>query len=252
MTERIYREIPLDEIEDGPNVRAHADPGLRKSIARHGVLQPITVAWHEDHFEVMYGHRRLAAARAAGLRTIPAIIEASPAELAIRQLAENLDRRSLNQMDVARGLRAALEADPRLSKQDLAARFGRKPSWVSAKLALLDLDPAIQRRVEEGKVNTRAALSTRPRANDGRGRPRVVPLPAESGSSRSIEVPIRSVQGNKPGRVTIGIDWDGRTVDLVVEAGERRQLLMLSVAEARLLGRRITQAAEALQVQVAS
>lgn len=243
-------EIPLVELEDGPNVRARADAGLRKSILEHGVLQPITVAWQGDHFEVLYGHRRLAAARAAGLKTIPAIVEPAPRALAIRQLAENLDRRGLNQMDVARGLKSALEADPDLTKEALAARFGRKPSWVSQKLALLELDPELQQRIEDGTVNAYAALKHRPRANDGRGRPQIMPLPTEEARSRSIEIPIGAQHRGKGSKLSVGIEHGSRLVDVVVEVGEQRLFLGLSITEARLIGRRITQAAEALQVAV--
>jgi ParB/RepB/Spo0J family partition protein len=240
-------EISLDEIEDGPNIR-EADAGLRRSVLEHGILQPITVAWRGGHFEVLYGHRRLAAARAARLSTIPAIVEPVPADLAIRQLVENLDRRGVNAIDQARAMRTALDADPELTGEILAKRLGRRSSWVSNRLALLNLPEWTRAKIASGALSPSVALRARPRLNDGRGRPRVVSLPDEAGRSRSLEVGIGDRMGGRHAHVSIGVDHDTGSIDLVAEAGDNRILMTLSAEEARVVGRRLTQAYEALAV----
>jgi ParB/RepB/Spo0J family partition protein len=51
-----------------------------RSILRHGVLAPIAVRRMDGRFELVFGARRLAAARHLGMATIPArIIDASDA-----------------------------------------------------------------------------------------------------------------------------------------------------------------------------
>ncbi len=47
---------------------------LAESLRQEGVLQPLLVHRVGEVFEVLDGHRRLAAARLAGLRTVPAVI----------------------------------------------------------------------------------------------------------------------------------------------------------------------------------
>jgi ParB-like chromosome segregation protein Spo0J len=58
------------------NSEASGEPSdaLVDSIRRHGVLQPLIVQEHDDEFRVLAGHRRLRAARAAGLREVPCIV----------------------------------------------------------------------------------------------------------------------------------------------------------------------------------
>lgn len=243
-------EVLLDELEDGPNVRTRADAGLRKTIEEHGVLQPITVYLHRGHFEIAFGHRRAAAARAAGLTSIPAILVPPPDDLPLRQLAENLDRKAVDPIDVARALRATLDAHPGMTQVQLGRRIGRSGYYVSTKLALLSMDAETQRRVSGGEVAEFKAQAARKASTVQvrRSRPRILELDAEQGRSRSIVVPLNSAQGaSMPARATIGVDLEVGHVDLVIEDGSGRSLMFsLSPTEAQLLGRRLTQAYQAV------
>jgi ParB/RepB/Spo0J family partition protein len=240
-------EVDLDELDDGTNVRSKADKGLRKSIEKHGVLQPITVCRRRDRFVVLYGHRRTAAARAAGLKRIPAILVAEPEALGLRQVVENIERQALNPLDVARALRAHLDANPGMTQAQLAVELGRTGFYVSRKLALLELDPAVRDRVAKGLVGETRALDARVDGGPARkSRPRILQLDAERGRSRSIVVPIQSVH-NHNGQATIGVDLEAGSVDLVIEDGSGRSLMFsLSPNEAKILGRRLTQAWQAV------
>jgi ParB/RepB/Spo0J family partition protein len=245
------QQLPLDRIDDGTNVRRKVDAALRASMAEHGLLQPITVARVAGRrYRVLYGHRRTAAARALGWETIPAIVSEAGDHLPITQVVENLDRRGLNPMEIAEALQASLDADPDLTRTDLARMLGRKLPWVSAKLALLRLPDDVQQRIRAGELNDSVAIRQRARLNDGRGHPRVISEPDEAGRSKSINVEIRgSYRGagaDRQGLFSIGVDHGERSVDLVVEQGDRRVFLTLSPEEAKLLGRRLTQAWEAV------
>lgn len=248
------REIPVWQIDDGPNVRENADPGLRASIETHGVLSPITVLEVGERYELLIGFRRMAAVRALGLEVVPAVVETerSP-DLRLRQVAENVDRRGMPPMEIARALQAHLDDNPGLTKRDLAASIGKHHVWVSNKLALLRMDGDLQERVESGELPDYKALKLRPRLNDGRGRPRAIPLPSEQGRSRSVAVPIGRHQGAAAAGVAeVSIDLETNVVDVAFHAGDRGLFLTLSAEEARLLGRRLQQAGDALLVAVAS
>jgi ParB family chromosome partitioning protein len=156
-------ELPLDRILPGPNVRS---PGaldvveLAASIKANGVLQPIRVraAVQPDGggtlYELVIGHRRLAAAKLAGLSHIPAVVASGPAaklsELTIAQLVENLQRADLNPLEEAKAYRALL--DTGLSQRQLGAQLGRAPSTIAHALRLLKVPAAVQEQIASGAL----------------------------------------------------------------------------------------------------
>lgn len=245
MTEVI--QLPIDRIDDGTNVRERTDAGLVKSVLEHGILQPVTVcrAGARGRFEILYGHRRVAAARVAGLLQVPAIVVDRPADLPIRQLAENLDRKGVDPLDVAAALLAHLEAHPEETKRDLAKRLGRSQAWITNKLLLLELDPDMKARLSAGEITETLANAERKAstAAAGTGRPRAIAIDQSIGRSRSIVIPF----GDRRGQVTLGVDRLERTVDLVMEDGRGRGVVLtLDPEAARLFGRRLVQAGEAV------
>lgn len=105
---RVVRPLDPAAIRRSPyQVRADepADPALAQSIAVHGLLNPVTVRPDPDgeHYELIAGHRRLAAWRAARPdEAVPAIVLDAD-DLAAEDLlvAENLIRQDLCAMEVA-------------------------------------------------------------------------------------------------------------------------------------------------------
>ena len=100
--------IPLDKISNFRyQKRYYYDPiklnDLKISIEKNGVSEPILVrplAEQEGHFELIYGHRRVAACRLAGKTVIDARIKALADEDALTlQLDENLNRQDLNALE---------------------------------------------------------------------------------------------------------------------------------------------------------
>lgn len=242
MPEGTLIDVRLAELVDGPNVRRKADPNLRSSVRRYGVLQPIAVSRLKEGYQVLWGHRRVAAARAAGLSLIPAVLIDKPRDLGIRQLIENVDRKALDPLEIAEACRKALEDDPNLTQEVLAMRLGRKPAYVSNKLALLRLSEDVQARIRAGDINEHVAIKQRPRTDDGRGRPRIIPLEAdvERGNSASVVVNFDH------GKATIGVDRDERHVELILtDQFGRSTTVVFDPHEAKLLGRRLHQAYEA-------
>ncbi|MGC8959675.1 MAG: ParB/RepB/Spo0J family partition protein [Chloroflexia bacterium] len=159
-----------EQIQPDPGAIRH-EPGdlaaLAASIAGVGLLQPIGVIhmWG-DTYRVAYGHRRLEAARMAGLERIPCLLlDVDPDELFVPQLVENLHRLDLNDMEKAEAiarLRGRLERQqPHLSEGELDAQAGRaiglSARTVRRYLSLLELSPAIQELIRQGALTVTQA-----------------------------------------------------------------------------------------------
>jgi ParB/RepB/Spo0J family partition protein len=261
-------QVPIELLDDGTNVRSAgtrrrrgelvaSDRGLRDSIRELGVLQPITVCRHGKRFTVLYGHRRTAAARAAGLTEIPAIVEPEPSEKPIRQLVENQHRLPVNPIDIARTLRAYLDEHPETKQADLARMLGRSSYWVSTKLALLDMEPDAQEAVAAGRIGQGSAYAAHKASTSQRaGRPRVFRLDRldddrEPSRSRSVVVPLPSGGvRDKPGQATISVErGELPTIELILEDGAGHGVMLtLARDAARMLGHRLMQAYQATAV----
>jgi len=153
-------EIPLDRLSPNPEQpRKHfAEDGIAEladSIRRHGVLQPLLVS--EDGaggYLVIAGERRWRAARAAGLKTVPAVIRerlGARDELALA-LVENLQRRDLSALEEARAFEH-LRSEHGLSQAEIANQVGMDRSTVANALRLLRLPEKIQEMVEAGRLS---------------------------------------------------------------------------------------------------
>ncbi len=86
------REVEVTAIAFPKGFKAvEAEAALVKSVEKHGVLEPLTLAQTEDgKLFLLSGARRLAAATAAGLCTVPAVmvtLTAAEAASARRELA---------------------------------------------------------------------------------------------------------------------------------------------------------------------
>jgi len=153
-------EVPVGDIRPSPRQpRAAVDPGelrgLTDSIRRHGLLQPLLVSAAPDGegYVLIAGQRRLEAARAAGLRTVPVIVrqagEQQRLELA---MIENLQRTDLLPLEAAEGYRQLAE-DFGLSHDEVAAQVGKSRSAVSNTLRLLKLAPGVKAALAQAKIS---------------------------------------------------------------------------------------------------
>lgn len=153
------RRIPLAEIDTADNVRASIDPAadaeLAASIKAVGILQPVTL-WETPlgRYQVRYGHRRVRAARLAGLTHVPALVseDAALETRVVEQLVENLQRSDLSALEEANALRAILDSEKGLTQAALAQRIGRSAPWVANTLGLLKLPPEVQQLLADRKL----------------------------------------------------------------------------------------------------
>ena len=149
-------EIPLESIEpNSRQPRTHFEPAgleeLTASIRRHGVLQPIVVSRKGDGYELVAGHRRVLAARAAGKTAIPAVVREDVADRLELALVENLQRTDLNAIETGRAYKLLMETYD-LTQEELAERVGKSRSQVANMLRALTAPQVIQDAVSDGKI----------------------------------------------------------------------------------------------------
>lgn len=150
-------EIPLERITPNPQQpRTTFDPSgieeLAASIRRHGVLQPIVVSRNADGYQLVAGHRRVLASRAAGKTMIPAVVREDVKDRLELALVENLQRTDLNAIETARAYKLLMETYD-LTQEQLAERVGKSRSQVANMLRALTAPQVLQDAVLEGKIS---------------------------------------------------------------------------------------------------
>lgn len=148
--------------ESGTNPRRRAAPErdaeLLESVRALGVLQPVLARPAGEAFELVFGHRRLRAAVAAGLAEIPASVrEMTDLEVLEAQVAENAQREDVHPLEEADAYRALHERHGR-SVEEIAARIGKSRATVYARLKLCELEAAGRTAFLAGEIEASVAL----------------------------------------------------------------------------------------------
>jgi ParB family chromosome partitioning protein len=154
-------EVDIDRLS--PNQfqpRASADDGkleeLTRSIASHGVIQPIVVRRAGDRFQIIAGERRWRAAQRAGLMRVPIVVKdvAPGREQSLLEMAliENIQRENLNPIDEALAYRR-LADDFQLKQEDIATAVGKDRASVANYLRLLKLPDEVRNEVASGRLS---------------------------------------------------------------------------------------------------
>ena len=116
---------------------------LVESIEEHGVMTPINVRPIEGGYEVISGHRRIHAAKRAGLETIPAIeMDMTRDQAAVALVDSNLHRERLLPSEKAFAYKLKLEA---LSHQGSSGQVGQK--WTREEISDDDSGRQVQRYI---------------------------------------------------------------------------------------------------------
>lgn len=155
------RNIPLDRIHTTPDDRT-ADEELVASIRQHGILQPIGVLDERDGFRIIYGSRRLDAARKAGLSALPAVVypaNTPPADLRILTLVENVQR--LDASPAEQGRLFAELVGMGLAVGEVARRVGKSPTYVRQRVTIATLPAHVRELLPPSYSVSAAALLCR-------------------------------------------------------------------------------------------
>jgi ParB family chromosome partitioning protein len=134
---------------------------LLASLAEVGQQTPIVVVEAEgqaDRYVVIDGYKRIAALEQLGRDTVEVVVW--PMKEAAAVLLDRSLRLSEHETALEVGwLLAELERRFSYGLDELARRFDRSVSWVSRRLALVEVLPeAIQQQVREGKILAQVAL----------------------------------------------------------------------------------------------
>jgi ParB family chromosome partitioning protein len=176
---------------------------LAASITEVGLLQPVVVRKiSPGRYELVMGERRWRASQRAGLDVIPAIVrETADTDMLRDALLENLHRQQLDPLEEAAAYQQLLD-DFGATHDQLAQRIGRSRPHISNTLRLLNLPPAVQKRVAAGVLSAghaRALLGLDDSQAQERLAQRIV---AEGLSVRSVEeiVALNDDTPDKPSR----------------------------------------------------
>lgn len=141
-SERI-EQIPVEDILPNPRqprrqLTVEQDIELADDIKQRGILQPIIVRRRSNNgYELVVGNRRLNAAKALGLITVPAIIrDYDDQEAFTVAIVENLQRKDLDPIDEAFSFKL-LADEYNLSNRSIAMLIHKSPSYVDQRLRLL-------------------------------------------------------------------------------------------------------------------
>ena len=144
-------QIPVDKIWQHPD-NPRKDLGdlteLTASIKANGILQNLTVVpligeisekWDGESYRCLIGHRRLAAAKLAGLMAVPCVItEMTPREQVQTMLLENMQRSDLTVYEQAQGFQMMLDFGATV--EEIAEKSGFSPTTVRRRVKMMELD----------------------------------------------------------------------------------------------------------------
>ncbi|MBT9172452.1 MAG: putative chromosome-partitioning protein ParB [Syntrophomonadaceae bacterium] len=126
---------------------------LARSVAEHGILQPLIVRPLGGAYELVAGERRLRAARMAGLQKVPVAVRSFSREESLEvSLIENLQREDLTPLESAEAFQRLI-AEFGYSQEQLAERVGKSRSSVANTLRLLTLHPGVRQELAEGRLS---------------------------------------------------------------------------------------------------
>lgn len=151
-------ELTLDQIGINPeqprkNFGKDELDGLAESIRENGIIQPVVVYKNGDgRYHLIDGERRWRAAKLAGLKQVPAVIQEKPDRPGLLAMVANLQRADLTPIEEARAFQ--MLRDGGMAITEIAHRMGIAHTTVKNRLSLLALEPEIQTLVEKGVMPT--------------------------------------------------------------------------------------------------
>lgn len=152
------KDVPLSEIKsffyDMREETKSADPELIDSIKEHGLMQPILLRpLRPSGYQLVAGSRRLSAFKKLGLKEIPSVIREIDDRTAFElALSENIQKRSLSEMEEAKAFREYLDRY-HASIRELAEKINKGKHYVVQRLFLIDwtkeLPPDVRKEIQE-------------------------------------------------------------------------------------------------------
>lgn len=167
------RQVPVETVAPNPlNPRTETgDLADLESMKTAGQLQPCLVvtrsaflAIHPEHeatigtaaYVVVAGTRRRLAAEQFEIPTLDVVVRDAVAADRLTffgvSILENVDRQQLSPLDEARAVQHLAAEAGHGGKSKAAEQLGKSAGWVTQRLVLLDLTPAMQARLRAGEL----------------------------------------------------------------------------------------------------
>lgn len=135
---------------------------LSASIQEHGILQPLVAQASGQRYQLVAGERRLRAAKALDMETVPVIIRSFDEQQTLElSLIENIQREQLNAVETAAAYQKLLDQFS-MDVSGVAKRVGRDESTIKNTLRLLKLPTSAKHALVAGSISeghARAILS---------------------------------------------------------------------------------------------
>ena len=135
---------------------------LANSIKSEGLIVPIKVRpTSNDHYEIVYGHRRYAAALLAGLDTIEALVEdTDDDQQLVSSMIENMVREDMNDADKSDGL-IQIRDETGKTWEEIGAMFGKTRGWSQPIATLSEEEKKIIRNADQSAFGIRHIFEIR-------------------------------------------------------------------------------------------
>lgn len=149
-TQNVNIPVAAIDVNDWNGPR-EADEELTASVKERGILQPVcAMPVNGGRYLLVYGARRVDAAKKAGLETIPAALlpEDTPeTELRVLNLLENIQREDQDPIQEGRIFAGLVKLGK--STSEIAGHVHKSVGYVHSRLALTGLCPQAQEFIEE-------------------------------------------------------------------------------------------------------
>ncbi len=156
--------LPIDDIAPNPVqprtvFQSDRLEELASSIRANGIIQPLIVRRYGDAYQIVAGERRWRAAKLAGLKEVPIIVQdvADPRMLELA-LIENIQREDLNPIELAHAYER-LANELGLSQEEIGKRTGKDRTSIANIVRLLRLPKAVQQLLAEHRLSKGHALA---------------------------------------------------------------------------------------------
>ena len=153
-----FNEISVDSIDLNPfqprtNFNKKDIDNLASSIKVLGLIQPITVKFDNDRYELISGERRLRAFKLLKINNIPAYVRKADDQASLEMaLVENIQRKDLDPIEIAISYSRLID-ELDISQEDMSKRVGKDRSTISNYIRLLRLDPIIQSGIRDNFIS---------------------------------------------------------------------------------------------------
>lgn len=120
---------------------------LTASIKEHGIIVPLVI---NSKNEVIAGHRRLEAAKAAGLTEVPVTVNATKDSMAV-QIIENTEREALDILEEGQAYKDYMDKH-KCDEKTLSKVISKPTDYIKRRTSALKLSPEARKALREGEI----------------------------------------------------------------------------------------------------